>query len=327
MAQTRFVNFGDTVLAQRINEISTAIVVPAVLEGAEMTVGLGGKSVNIAPHKVMLNEILLVEDATTNLVIADTLPVDPTDYTIVYEHNNQQVQGGVPALLLVRTGLIGFDSIPNTVVVGWIRWPGTGTQLQQAMFIEAPKLQIKNPTEFPADIKAPPFVPQTNVTVTCSGVECPVGVSYDAVATTPLIYTASVTGEVNLVDFFNPLDLKASLTLTNPSASIGANIVNLVPFVADLQPPNRIILEAKAPLGGSIEASLLDEEGNEYVADNPKITNTAGQFEYREMLVINVDTTKFAQNRPYFVKLLTKLNSSTQAEVSLVGTSSNFLPV
>ncbi len=327
MAQTRYVNFGDTVLAQRINEISTAIVVPAVLEGAEMTVGLGGKSVNIAPHKVMLNALLLIEDATTNLVVADTLPVDPTDYTIVYEHNNQQVQGGVPAILLIREGLLGFDSIPNTIVVGWIRWPGTGTQLQPEMFIEAPKLQITNPTEFPADIRVPPFVPKTNVTGTCAGVECPVGVTYSAVATTPLIHTESLTGAVDLEDFFDTLTLKSSLTLTNPSVSVGAEIVNLVPFAAGLQAPNRIILEAKAPLGGSVEASLVDEEGNEYVSDNPKITNTAGQFEYREMLVINVDATKFAQNRPYFVKLRTKLNASTQAEISIVGTSSNFLPV
>jgi hypothetical protein len=136
-----------------------------------------------------------------------------------------------------------------------------------------------------------------------------------------------MTGDVVLEDFFNPLDLKSSLTLTNPSVSVGAEIVNLVPFAAGLQAPNRLILEAKAPLGGSVEISLVDEEGNEYLAENPQITNTAGQFEYREMLVINVDTTKFAQNRPYYVKLLTKLNSSTQAEISIVGTSSNFLPV
>lgn len=310
MAQQRFINFGDTVLAQRINEISTAIVVPAVLEGAEMSVGLGGKSVNIAPHKVMLNELLLIEDATINLVVGETLPVDSTDYTVVYEHNNQQVQGGVPALLLIREGLIGFDTIPNTVVVGWIRWTGVGTALQPGMFIEAPKLQITNPSEFPADTIVPPFVSR--------------------------IYARSespISGAIVITDVFNVVAFDAGqvgaahMNLDNQSASINT-ITHLFPFVSGLQPPNRVIIEANVPLGGNVTVSLVDEEGTEYVAvSNGNITNTASQFEFREVQILNVDTTKFAQNRPYYVQVVTQLNPGKQAQLSIVGASSNFLPV
>jgi hypothetical protein len=310
MAQTRYINFGDTVLAQRINEISTAIVVPAVLSGAEMTVGLGGKSVNIAPHKVMLDDVLLIENSTINLVVSNPLPVDATDYTIVYEHSNQQIQGGVPALLLIKEGLLSFDSLSNTVVVGWIRWTGSGTQLQPEMFIEAPKLQIRNPSEFFADTIVPPFVPR--------------------------IYTrdeSPVTGATVVTDVFDVTAFdsgqigSAHLKLDNVSASINT-ITHLFPFVSGLQPPNRIIIEANAPLGGSVSVSLIDEEGNEYaaVADGT-ITNTSSQFEFREVQILNVDTTKFSQNRPYYVQTVTQLNPGKQALISIIGTSSNFLPV
>lgn len=308
MAQQRYINFGDTVLAQRINEISTAIVVPAVLSGANFSVGLGGKSVDISPHNVMLNDLLLTEDATLNLVIGNTLPVDPTDYTIVYEHSNQQVQGGVPAILLIREGLIGFDSVPNTVVLGWVRWTGAGTELQPEMFIEAPKLQLTNPTVFPSDVIVPPFV--------------------------PTVYTRAESpgaGDTTATDVFNTLSLDAGtpaayMELENTSASINT-LTQVFPFVSKAQAPNRIIVEANVPLGGSVTVSLVDEEGNEYPATDGTITNTASQFESREVQVPNVDITKFAQNRPYYVQLVSQLNPGKLAQVSIIGTSSNFLPV
>jgi hypothetical protein len=229
---------------------------------------------------------------------------------VVYEHNNQQVQGGVPALLLIREGLIGFDTIPNTVVVGWIRWTGVGTALQPDMFIEAPKLQITNPSEFPADTIVPPFVPR--------------------------IYVRSespVVGAVVATDVFNVAALEsgqvgaAHMDLDNQSASINT-IKHLFPFVSRLQPPNRIIIEANVPLGGNVTVSLVDEEGTEYPAiSNGSITNTASQFEFREVQILNVDATKFAQNRPYYVQVSTQLNPGKQAQISIVGASSNFLPV
>jgi hypothetical protein len=312
MAQTRYVNFGDTVLAQRINEISTAIVVPAVLSGAELSVGLGGKSVDVAPHKVMLNDLLLIEDTTTNLLVAPTLPVDPTDYTIVYEHNNQQVQGGVPALLFIREGLIGFGS-SNTVVVGWIRWPGTGTSLQEQMFIEAPKLQITNPSIFPSDTIVPPFVPRIYAT-----------------AETPGTGATVISDVFDLAAFESGGETAvgaAHMVLDNISASINT-ITHLFPFVAGVESPNRVIIEANVPLGGTVSVSLVDEEGTEYLpVANGSITNTASQFEFREVQILNVDITKFTQNRPFYVQVVTQLNPGKQAQISLVGSSSNFLPV
>jgi hypothetical protein len=345
MSQTRFVNFGDTVLAQRINEISTAIVVPSVLEGADMSVGLGGKSVDLSPHKVMLNELLLVEDAVLNVFIptppATTLPMDATDYTIVYEHTNQQVQGGVPALLVVKEGIVGFDDLPNTVVIGWVRWPGNGAELQATQLVEAPKLQITNPSVFPTDVKIPPFVPLVTVdvpasTVNCAGPNCPVDVVYttsalEANGAVPLIFTRSespTVGAISQGDVFNPSTLESYLSLENTSPAINT-IEHLFPFVAGATPPSRILLEANVEIGAVVTVALLDTEQNLYPAEGSTgtLTNTSSLFEFIEVPILNVDATFFPPNRQYFVSVTTQLNPTKKAFISLVGASANFLPL
>jgi hypothetical protein len=291
----------------------------------------------------MLNELLLVEDTSTSIFVptppATTLPANPTDYTIVYEHNNQQVQGGVPALLVIKEGIIGFTDLPDTVVVGWIRWPGGGGTLEAEMFIEAPKLQVTNPAVFPTDVKVPPFVPQVTVevpstVVVCSGSNCPVGSSYStasvsATGSVSLIYTRTEfpsVGAITQGDIFDPLTLELSLGLENTSPAINT-IEHLFPFAVGAQAPNRILIEAKVELGASVEVALLDTEGTLYPATDGLITNTASQFEFREVQVLNVDPDKFPQSRQYFVSVTTQLNPAKKAYISLVGTSSNFLPL
>jgi hypothetical protein len=230
------------------------------------------------------------------------LPQDPTDWTIVYEHINQNIQGGVPAIMLSLEGLFGFDDLANTTVLGWVRYPGGGVPLDVTMFVEAPKLQIGNPSEFPSIVQVPPFVPKVYV---------------QAETPTP--------GAITQVDGYDPPNLQAFMELENTAAAINT-IQQFVPFVAGLQPPNRILLEASVELGAAVTASLVSEDGTVFPATNSTITNTSSVFEFREMQVVNVDATKFAQNRPYFVSLSTQLNPGKKAFISIVGTSSNFLP-
>ena len=301
MAQQRFINFGDTVLAQRINEISTAIVNHGVLSGGTFSVGITNRTLRISPNKVMLNELLLIEDNFTDILVP-IVGTGSQDFTVVYEHSNQNVQGGVPAIILITEGLFGFDDLDDSTILGWIRYPGGSVPLDTAMFIEAPKLQIKNPEEFPSSVQVPPFLTKIYVQT-----ETP----------TP--------GAIVAVDQYDPFNLKAFMELENSAAAINT-IQHLFPFISGVEAPNRIILEASVELGASVTASLLSEDGTVFTALDDTITNTSSIFEFREMQVPNVDVTKFAQNRPYFVSISTQLNPGKKAFISIVGTSSNFLP-
>ncbi len=300
MAQQRFINFGDTVLAQRVNAISTAIVNHGVLSGGTFSVGITNRTLRVSPNKVMLNELLLIEDNFTDILV-DIEGTDPQDFTVLYEHTNQNVQGGVPAILLIVSGLFGFDDLDNSTVLGWVQYPGGSVPLDVTMFIEAPKLEVRNPSEFPSLVQLPPFVPKI------------------------YIQSESTVDAISQQDDYDPFNLKAFMELENVAAAINS-IQQLFPFVAGVQAPNRIILEASVELGASVVASLISEDGTVFPAENDTITNTSSIFEFREMQVKNVDVTKFAQNRPYFVSLTTQLNPGKKAFISIVGTSSNFLP-
>lgn len=299
MAQQRFINFGDTVLATRINQISTAIVEPGVLSGAEFTL-FDSETLAIASSRVMLQTLLLEETVSSNIAIP--LTADAKDYTIVYEHQNQNIQGGVAAQLLRQDGIFAFGDLENTVILGWVRYPGGSVPLNIQFFIEAPKLRIKNPTIFPSDVLLPPYLQKLHVQK-----EDP------------------IPGSITQTDVYDKPNTRAFLELENTDASI-QSITHFFPFVVDLFPPDRLVAEVSAELGASVTVELVAEDGTVFTASNNIISNTSNLFEFREMTVDDMDDSKFTSNRPYFVSLKSQLNPGRKAFISIVGTNINFLP-
>lgn len=299
MAQRRFIDFGDTLLAERINEISTAIVEPGVLSGGEFTL-FDDSTLSVEANSVMLQTLYLSED--TNTLIAISLTSDAKDYTVVYEHKNTNVLGGVPAQMVLLEGIFEFNELEDTVVLGWVEYPGGSVPLSTDFFIEAPKLQIKNPTRFPSDTLIPPYLETIHVQD-----ETP----------TP--------GTITQTDQYEPAETKAFLELENTDTVI-ETIVHFFPFVAQITPPQRLILEANSELGTSLTAELVAEDGTVFQAENNTITNTSNQFEFREMEVLDLDESKFEPNRPYFVSVTSQLNPGRKVFISIVGTNENFLP-
>ncbi len=299
MAQQRFINFGDTVLADRINQISTAIVESGVLSGAEFSV-FDSETLAIGPSSVMLPTLIMEESVSTNILIP--LSAGAQDYTIVYEHLNQNVQGGVAAQMIRKTGIFSFGDLENTIILGWVRYPGGSIPLETGFFIEAPKLQITNPATFPSDIMLSPYLHQIHVQREWND-----------------------SGSITQTDVYDKVNYKAYLELENIATS-GQYIQHLFPFVVVTTPPDRLIAEVSAELGASVEIELIAEDGTVFSAANNVISNTSSLFEFREMTVEDMDNSKFAPNRPYFVSLTTQLNTGKKAFISLVGTNINYLP-
>jgi hypothetical protein len=313
MAQQRFINFGDTVLADRINQISTAIVESGVLSGAEFSV-FDAETLTVGPSSVMLPSLLLIESAATNLGASDGITVGGAakNWTIVYEHTNQNVQGGAAAALVVKDGIFSFGDLENTVILGWVRYPGGSVPLETGFFIEAPKLQITNPATFPSDIMLPPYLDKIHVQKEW---ETP-GSILQTNGWDPFVEDAEgvyVSGG------------KAFLELENTSISI-QSIRHLVPFYVVTSPPDRLVVEVSAELQASVTVALVAEDGTIFSATNNTISNTSSLFEFREMTVEDMDDSKFAPDRPYFVSLTTQLNPGKKAFISLVGTNTNYLP-
>jgi hypothetical protein len=299
MAQQRFINFGDTVLATRINQISTAIVEAGVLSGAAFS-KFDDDILSVGPSSVMLPTLLLEESVSTNIIIP--LSAGPQGYTIVYEHQNQNVQGGVAAQMVRETGIFSYGDLPNTVILGWVLYPGGSVALNESFFIEAPKLQITNPTTFPSDILLPPYLDKIHVQNEWN---------------TP--------GSITQTDVYDTVNYKAFLELENTAVN-EQSIQHLFPFIVETAPPDRLIAEVSAELGAGVTVELIAEDGTVFEATNNIFENTSNLFEFREMVVEDMIHSKFAPDRPYFVSLTTQLAAGKKAFISLVGTNINYLP-
>lgn len=299
MSQTRYINFGDTLLADRVNKILTSLVEPGVLSGADFSL-FDAETLSISPHRVMLTSVLLEEDSSLTLEIPLTSPA--RNYTVAYEHVNVNTLGGAAANLLLIDGIFAFGELANTVILGWVRYPGGSVPLSLDFFVEAPKLQIRNPVQFPTETILPPYSSKVHL---------------KSESPTP--------GSISAVDVFDTVNNKAYLELENTAASIQTRVYYF-PFIARERSPDRILIEARAELGAQVTATLIAEDGTEFAATDNAISNTSNVFEFREMDVIDLDTSKFAPNRPYFVSLAIRLNPGRKAFISIVGTNVNFLP-
>jgi hypothetical protein len=299
MAQQRFINFGDTVLADRINQISTSIVEAGVLSGAAFSV-FDDDTLSVGPNSVMLPTMLLEESVSTNITIPPT--PGPVEYTIFYEHQSQNVQGGVAAHMEKIQGIFSFGDLENAVILGWVRYPGGSIGLSDSMFIEAPKLQITNPETFPSNMLLPPYLHQIYV---------------QSEGNTP--------GSITQTDVYDSINFKAYLELEN-TAENTQTIQHLYPFIVETTPPERLIAEVSAELSASVKITLIAEDGTVFEATNNTISNTSNLFEFREMTVQDLDDSKFAPDRPYYVSLTTQLSAGKKAFISLVGTNINYLP-
>jgi hypothetical protein len=307
MTQQRFINFGDTVLATRINQISTAIMDAGVLSGAAFSV-FDSDHLSVGPSRVMLTDLLLEESVSTNILI--DLSAGPKNYTIVYEHQNQNVQGGSAAQMLRLDGIFSFGDLENTVILGWVIYPGGSVALDTRFFIEAPKLRIENPTTFPSDIMLPPYLDKIHLQR-----------EWD----TPGSITQTDVWDTTTDGLGNITYLKAFLKLENIAAN-EQSIQHIFPFIVVTTPPDRLIAEVSAELGANVTIELIAEDGTVFSAVNNDINNTSNLFEFREMPVIDMDNSKFAPDRPYYVSLTTQLNVGRKAFISLVGTNINYLP-
>jgi hypothetical protein len=125
---------------------------------------------------------------------------------------------------------------------------------------------------------------------------------------------------------YDAANWKAFLELENTDLSSAQYIQHLFPFIVETTPPDRLIAEVSAELGAGVTVELIAEDGTVFAATNNVIENTSNLFEFREMVVEDLDDSKFAPDRPYFVSLTTQLNAGRKAFISLVGTNINYLP-
>jgi len=141
MTQLRLINFGSTADAAKTKTINAQFFGPQVLRAsAPFLLAVAPDELQLQPHSVVFaNGVVLVEDEIKTF----TIPTLPTavDYTLLYQHIDEDIIGGSVATLELRTGL--FESLPNSVILGWIRYPGGSVEIDATMIFRAPTGQVQ----------------------------------------------------------------------------------------------------------------------------------------------------------------------------------------
>lgn len=131
MSQRRYINFGADANASKAKAMNAALAAPQVLRAPEpFLLAVAPDQLLVQPHAVIFEGGLILEETEQT---AFTVPTgfSSADYTLVYEHVDEDIIGGTAAILELRGGL--FQSLPNSVILGWVRYPGGAVPLEASM--------------------------------------------------------------------------------------------------------------------------------------------------------------------------------------------------
>lgn len=133
MTQRRYVNFGADANAASMKAVYREQFGPQVLNAVEPFLSAATPDqLVIQPHSVIFeNGIVLVEDEQLEF----TVPTgwSSADYTLAYQHVDENLIGGTVATLELHGGL--FESLESSVILGWVRYPGGAVQLDNSMVL------------------------------------------------------------------------------------------------------------------------------------------------------------------------------------------------
>lgn len=131
MSQRRFVNFGADANASNVKTINSILAAPQVMRAtAPFLQASAPDQLIVRPHSVVFESgMMLDEDETLAFTVPTTF--GSADYTLLYEHVDEDIIGGTAATIELRGGLL--NNLPDTVILGWVRYPGGSVQLDNTM--------------------------------------------------------------------------------------------------------------------------------------------------------------------------------------------------
>lgn len=141
MSQRRYVNFGTDADASKVKDVNRALAAPQVLRADEPFLqAVAPDQLVVQPHTVIFESgIILDEDEQQTFTVPT--PFTAADYTLAYQHVDEDIIGGTAATLSLQTGL--FETLPDSVILGWVRYPGGSVALDNTMLFASRVGQLR----------------------------------------------------------------------------------------------------------------------------------------------------------------------------------------
>jgi hypothetical protein len=305
MTQKRYINYGATADASGIKGIIRNLVEPGILNGFDL-LAVAPNQVQISSGGLVFESGILLEETEIKYV---TIPITAAslNYTIVYTHVDEDIVGGSAATLSLVSGL--FDSYADSVILGWVKYPGGSVDVSNNQLYPAPKKNIvAESTMGDKDV----YLPQQS----------------EASGTTASIFglRATASAIVTSVEY----DASHGVVIRYPNSTGGDTTDELwFPFVARSQSPKSIITEfafSSTVPGLSLTTEIWDTLGNQVtnVVTSDDITIAADTLVTRTVRMVGG---VFTAGKRYNVKLTLEIPNGEYIKIASVGASTYELPV
>ena len=296
--QTRLQSYGDPVVAADVKDMLNSLASPVVLFGFDFFVDAVNRIAISAGACITAQGIMVIESDTQYLIINNT--ASPANYTIVYQHVDENIIGGTPAVLVAKAGLVSSDA--TGVVLGWVKYPGSAVPLAQSQFYPRRKANISEfNTVNDTYSTIYPFLPKMFEADSGGG-----------------IFT--LTDTYDTTTFGIP---KAFLKIENNDIITGYRTY-IIPVRAGLYAPGQLVVSANCPLGSQVTFRVLGKDGSIFVPENNQIVGTTG-FVYRQMPLPKNDT--ISSNSMFFIEARFDLNFSKIMYLESIGYNTYSNPI
>lgn len=301
MTQRRIKDYGTLAEASDLKQILYALARSSVLQGFRFGVA-GTSKMRVFPGMAVTHEgTMIIEDEALELDVPVT--TDAQDYTVYYEHLDQDISGGEPAILRLGNGILNPNDIKG-VVLGYVRYPGEAVPMSTAFFEQEPEQNLRNYTPNRQNVDW--VIPLK-------------GNGY-------LIPESGKSGSpLTITDFWDDTTNSYSLKIqNNVNSGALATAVFIFPFKVGPNPFSLFQAKMQVDLGATVEFKLIDSLGDLInITANP-LDEQADFFLYS----MNIPTQ--AVQRPndlVYLQMILNISSTRMVKIQGLGLSPYNLPV
>lgn len=301
MTQRRIVDYGTPVEAGDLKDVFRSLARQTVLQGFRLGIAAKDK-VRVNPGVCVTHEgVVIIEDEPIEIEIKNTSAA--ADYTILYEHSDMNITGGVPAELKAVNGIIANSDLKG-VVIGYVKYPGDAIPVNVSMLLQEPEAVLSN--YIPNRKNADWIVPVK-------------GFGY--------LITETSGSALTITDDWS--DSKMSMKVRNNVNSIVMGYAVLTfPFKVGSKPFSIIQARMQIDLGANVYVRLVDSKGNVVDVTTNPLQPQADFFLFNLNIPREaVDPETQIPNNYVYLQLVFNIQSTKGVKVQGLGLSTYNLPV
>ena len=226
MVQSRIQDYGSPVVAKSLKTMTHSLVGPSVLSGMVFAVDAPNR-MRVGPGTAVTNQGVIVIETEAKTIVIPT-GSNPVNYTVYYQHVDEDVSGGVSAALTLGLGLLTPEVVQG-VILGYVVYPGGAAPLSTEYFVQIPPLAIGRAAPNKYDIPwTIPIAGHGFIRTAVSGQALTYGDSFDLTPTVSM-YTyirnnGTAIGNATYTFPFKVGQLPFAMLQTNVSIDINATL-------------------------------------------------------------------------------------------------------